>query len=399
MRSIQECFTAEYELSEMNGNHLDQILETPIYHYHQPSNPLRLKDIYETVFLPNVRKANARTVIVSVVFSSHHATDVKSFKEELQTRFSAELAKRPRLDVTVAEACVRENEREIWLKFKSSRPSKEPDNSWHKRFLSDASHLKCVLAGIVSTKFPCSEDKIHVFFEPDYDYGVAILFRKDKFETVEVPSALKRWSFMARLEPLVDDDYYGKMNSNQASCAAITILQNKSNSKQRMCVVSTHLANKFECPTIQLAQFSALIHDLETHLADIPIVVCGDFNSNRESIVSLYATNQGFPEDLPLPLKKSHGDDTPKTFPGLESWAAWAKQLAHCGKTKENEVLVSTSFSGGKDNRDDFPVEKVWHAPSGLPAAAAAGSCGKLPWRLRRHWEDAKLFRVTSPAR
>jgi hypothetical protein len=262
--------------------------------------------------------------------------------------------------------------------------------------------LKNELERIVSTEFPGPKPQIHVFSEPDESqYGVAILFRKDKFDTVEIPGALKRWSFMARLDPLLSDDEvypeeatnYRNMNASQASCAAITILQNKSDSKQRMCVVTTHLACKFECPTFQLAQFSALIHDLETHLGDIPIVVCGDFNSNRESIVSLYATNQGFPEDLPWPHKKSDENATPKT-----GWAAWAKQFAHEG-TENKGPPVSTSFFGGKDKRDNFPVEKVWQAPPAPPAAAASGSCDKLPWRLRRHWVDANLFCVTNPER
>ena len=417
MRSIQECFAAEYNLREMSGNHLDQILETPIYHYHQPpTNPLRpclLKDMYGTVFLPNVKKEGSRAKIVSVVFDGHCDKDGKFWEDlaaQLQTEFMAELAKLEGLNVTVEKASVRENDNsapvEIWLKLKSSIKDGK-DDSWHQRVLRVASHLKNELERIVSTEFPGPKPQIHVFSEPDErEYGVAILFRKDKFDTVEIPSALKRWSFMARLDPLLSDDEkypddatnYRNLNASSASCAAITILQNKSDLKQRMCVVTTHLASKYQCPTFQLAQFSALIHDLETHLGDIPIVVCGDFNSNRESIVSLYAANQGFPEVFPEelpwpPLKKSDENATPKT-----ELAAWAKQFAHEG-TENKGLPVSTSFFGGEDKRDNFPVEKVWHAPPGLPAAAASGSCDKLPWRLRRHWVHANLFCVTNPAR
>ena len=181
----------------MSGNHLDQLLETPIYH---PGckEPSHLKDIYETVFLPNVKKETSRSVIIAVVFRSHPVELLRALAEELQKGFSAALAERPGLDVTVAEACVRESSCEIWLKLKSSRQS---DSSWQKRVLNDTAHLTAVLEGMIQMHagLKCDAAAIQVFYEPDFEssYGVAVLFRKDKFQAVAIPSALQRRSFIS----------------------------------------------------------------------------------------------------------------------------------------------------------------------------------------------------------
>ena len=122
----------------------------------------------------------------------------------------------------------------------------------------------------------------------------------------------------------MDDQTISKLiarlsKDNVAQVAVLEILASSvdgSTERTFVCVVNTHLYSNHLYPDVKLWQTVALLGELENFVSrrDLPLVLCGDFNSEPQSAVYQYLAEGG--------VDMGHNDlenVSGKMIPGLES--------------------------------------------------------------------------------
>lgn len=143
--------------------------------------------------------------------------------------------------------------------------------------------------------------------------GCAIFWRRGKFRlsenyTVEFNECARRAvSAMPGLQP--DDGHHFLMRVSKDNIAQVAVLEVLQRPRGRqvqpataqLCVANTHLYSNPELPDVKLWQCNALLQELEgfVHSRQLPLLVCGDFNSDVRSAVYELMSTQGVSPDHP----------------------------------------------------------------------------------------------------
>ena len=132
----------------------------------------------------------------------------------------------------------------------------------------------------------------------------------------------------------------------------------------QICVVNTHLYSNHMFPDVKLWQTVSLMQELEIFITqrDLPVVLCGDFNSEPQSAVYQYLSEGG--------LDVSHPDleiVSDKMLPGLES-STHSVELVSAMNIAYGEEPHFTNYTAGFQGTLDY----MWFNPNRLRAAAVA---------------------------
>jgi hypothetical protein len=126
--------------------------------------------------------------------------------------------------------------------------------------------------------------------------------------------------------------------------------------------VASRLLGKFDQPTFQLAQASLLMQELKVlreQQPGLPIVVCGDFNSNRKSLIREY---------MLFGMPGIKGDATELALPADGPFSeVWANEF-----NKKFATVASVGDDGQKIlhkswTDDSYPWQNLWFNDSGSP--------------------------------
>lgn len=142
--------------------------------------------------------------------------------------------------------------------------------------------------------------------------GCATFWRKSKFIMtdqfcIEFNDCARRVVTSLGLEDVECRKYFNRLNKdNIAQAVVLEALTPRSSAPTRMrqliCVVNTHLYSNHQRSDVKLWQTLTLISEIEQYIVsrDIPLLLCGDFNSEPSSAVYEFlsdgAINQHHPE-------------------------------------------------------------------------------------------------------
>ncbi len=132
----------------------------------------------------------------------------------------------------------------------------------------------------------------------------------------------------------------------------------------QICVVNTHLYSNHMFPDVKLWQTVSLMQELEVFITqrDLPVVLCGDFNSEPQSAVYQYLSEGGL--DVSHPDLENVSD---KMLPGLES-STHSVELVSAMNIAYGEEPNFTNYTAGFQGTLDY----MWFNPTRLRAAAVA---------------------------
>ena len=131
-----------------------------------------------------------------------------------------------------------------------------------------------------------------------------------------------------------------------------------SNDGKFVCVVNTHLYSNHLYPDVKLWQAVALLSELENFLMrhDLPLIICGDFNSEPKSAVYQYLSEGR--------VDVGHEDLTnvyTKMLPGLDS-ANHSVGLHSAMRFSAGEEPIFTNYTTNFKGTLDY----IWYSPSKL---------------------------------
>ncbi len=124
--------------------------------------------------------------------------------------------------------------------------------------------------------------------------GCAIFWRETKFQllesyAIEFNDCVHRTAENMGLSIAKDQQYLHRLcKDNIAQIAVLeAVKQPHSMAHTCLCVVNTHLYSNPDCPDVKLWQTQALLQEVEhfSALRGLPLVICGDFNSEPTSAV------------------------------------------------------------------------------------------------------------------
>ncbi|CAM9566192.1 unnamed protein product [Ectocarpus sp. 12 AP-2014] len=143
--------------------------------------------------------------------------------------------------------------------------------------------------------------------------GCAIFWRRAKFRlsenyTVSFNECARR--AVAAMPGLPQEEAHHFLmrvsKDNVAQVAVLEVLQRPRGRQvppaaAQLCVANTHLYSNPELPDVKLWQCNALLQELEgfVHSRQLPLLVCGDFNSDVRSAVYELMSTQGVSPDHP----------------------------------------------------------------------------------------------------
>jgi CCR4-NOT transcription complex subunit 6 len=208
--------------------------------------------------------------------------------------------------------------------------------------------------------------------------GCAVLWRRSKFALVESLTIDFNDCALRSARAIGLDDTECRRYVNRLSkdnIAQVVVLEaartnpqgvSMRNHRNLLCVANTHLYSNYQRPDVKLWQSLALVSELEHLVAhrDIPVILCGDFNSEPDSAVYELLT-QGRLDARPRPELDERGDM--RILPAYES-IRHALDLSSAMAVVSGEEPVFTNYTGKFRGTLDY----IFYSPSRLRVLAAS---------------------------
>lgn len=215
--------------------------------------------------------------------------------------------------------------------------------------------------------------------------GCALFWRRTKFHLVESYSiefnelaqraATQMLGMNARSEE--GAAYLNRLSKDNVAQLVVLELAQPSLSTRgnrepinQVCIANTHLYSNKDCPDVKLWQTWQLLQELETFVLsrgqNLPLMICGDFNSTPDTAVydllSRQAVHPGHPD-----VNMSHSDGAPNILPDAMS-ITHSFQLGSVYNIVLGEEPKATNFTAQFKGVLDY----MWYSASNLRPLSAA---------------------------
>lgn len=168
--------------------------------------------------------------------------------------------------------------------------------------------------------------------------GCALFWRRTKFHLIESYSiefnelAQRQVQTVMGLNPRSEEgaailnklakDNVAQLVVLELAQQSLTSRTNRGDPINQVCIANTHLYSNKDCPDVKLWQTLHLLQELETFVmargANLPLMICGDFNSTPESAVydllSRQAVHPGHPD-----VNIGNDENGPNVLPHVDS--------------------------------------------------------------------------------
>jgi len=212
--------------------------------------------------------------------------------------------------------------------------------------------------------------------------GCALFWRRTKFVLIESYSiefnelAQRQATQVLGLNPRSDEGvaFLNRLSrDNVAQLVVLELAQQSMRSSRdqinQVCIANTHLYSNKDFPDVKLWQTWQLLQELETFVlsrgTQLPLMICGDFNSTPDTAVydllSRQAVHPGHP-DVNL-----HDDSVPNVLPDAMS-ITHSFQLGSAYQTVIGEEPKNTNFTTNFKGVLDY----IWYSAQNLRPLSAA---------------------------
>lgn len=219
--------------------------------------------------------------------------------------------------------------------------------------------------------------------------GCALFWRRSKFHLVESYSiefnelAQRQATQVLGMNPRSDEGmaYLNRLSKDNVAQLVVLELAQPSMSTRsnrepinQVCIANTHLYSNKDFPDVKLWQSWQLLQELETFVMsrgqNLPLMICGDFNSTPDTAVydllSRQAVHPGHPD-----VNMNNGDDsTPNILPDALS-ISHSFQLGSVYHTVQGEEPKATNYTEMFKGVLDY----MWYSASNLRPL----SCAPIP--------------------
>lgn len=215
--------------------------------------------------------------------------------------------------------------------------------------------------------------------------GCALFWRRNKFHLVESYSiefnelAQRQASQVLGMNPRSEEGaaYLNRLSKdNVAQLVVLELAQpslaSRSNREpiNQVCIANTHLYSNKDFPDVKLWQTWQLLQELETFVlsrgTNLPLMICGDFNSTPDTAVydllSRQAVHPGHPD-----VNMNNGDEVPNILPDTLS-ITHSFQLGSAYNTVMGEEPKQTNFTTNFKGVLDY----MWYSGQNLRPLSAA---------------------------
>ncbi|GFH51870.1 CCR4-NOT transcription complex subunit 6 [Chaetoceros tenuissimus] len=215
--------------------------------------------------------------------------------------------------------------------------------------------------------------------------GCAIFWRRAKFHLVESYSiefnelASRQATQVLGMNPRSEEGlaYLNRLSKDNVAQLVVLELANSRTSRDpinQVCIANTHLYSNKDFPDVKLWQSWQLLQELETFIMsrgqNLPLMICGDFNSTPDTAVyDLMSRQQVHPSHPDVNV--SNGDDSlPNILPDAMS-ISHSFQLGSVYNTVMGEEPKATNYTVQFKGVLDY----IWYSASNLRPL----SCAPIP--------------------
>jgi CCR4-NOT transcription complex subunit 6 len=212
--------------------------------------------------------------------------------------------------------------------------------------------------------------------------GCALFWRRSKFHLVESYSiefnevAQRQATQVLGYNPRSDEGvaFLNRLSKdNVAQLVVLEFIQQQSRSNReinQVCIANTHLYSNKDFPDVKLWQTWQLLQELESFVVsrgtNLPLIICGDFNSTPDTAVydllSRQSVHPGHPD-----VNVATGDDVPNVLPDA-SQITHSFQLGSAYQTVLGEEPWVTNFTANFKGVLDY----IWYSAQNLRPLSAA---------------------------
>jgi CCR4-NOT transcription complex subunit 6 len=215
--------------------------------------------------------------------------------------------------------------------------------------------------------------------------GCALFWRRSKFHLVESYSiefnelAQRQATQVLGLNPRSEEGVAFLNRLSKDNIAQLVVLElaqptlaSRTNREpiNQVCIANTHLYSNKDFPDVKLWQAWQLLQELETFVmsrgTNLPLMICGDFNSTPDTAVydllSRQTVHPGHPD-----VNVATGDDVPNVLPDPHNITN-SFQLGSCYQTVLGDEPVQTNFTVNFKGVLDY----IWYSHQNLRPLSAA---------------------------
>lgn len=216
--------------------------------------------------------------------------------------------------------------------------------------------------------------------------GCALFWRRSKFHLVESYSiefnelAQRQATQVLGMNPRSDESmaYLNRLSKdNVAQLVVLELAQPALSSRSnrdpinQVCIANTHLYSNKDFPDVKLWQSWQLLQELETFVmsrgTNLPLMICGDFNSTPDTAVYDLLSRQAVHPGHPDVNMNNNDDSTPSILPDAMS-ISHSFQLGSVYNTVIGEEPHATNFTACFKGVLDY----MWYSAQNLRPLSAA---------------------------
>lgn len=216
--------------------------------------------------------------------------------------------------------------------------------------------------------------------------GCGLFWRRSKFHLVESYSiefnelAQRQATQVLGMNPRSDEcmAYLNRLSKdNVAQLVVLELAQPALTSRSnrdpinQVCIANTHLLSNKDFPDVKLWQGWQLLQELETFVmsrgTNLPLMICGDFNSTPDTSVYDLLSRQAVHPGHPDVNMNNNDDHTPSILPDAMS-ISHSFQLGSVYNTVMGEEPHATNFTGNFKGVLDY----MWYSLNNLRPLSAA---------------------------
>ena len=215
--------------------------------------------------------------------------------------------------------------------------------------------------------------------------GCALFWRRSKFHLVESYSiefnevAQRQASQVLGLSHRTDEGQAFLNRLSKDNIAQLVVLEfiqqqpsrsNRGEVINQVCIANTHLYSNKDFPDVKLWQTWQLLQELESFIigrgSNLPLIICGDFNSTPDTAVYDFLSRQtvhpGHPD-----VNVSNGDDVPNILPDAMN-ITHSFQLGSAYQTVLGEEPWTTNYTHNFKGVLDY----IWYSANNLMPLSVA---------------------------